>query len=171
MTTRPLQSSVTLQRFDASHLQLLAGWLKQPHVAPWYPEPDENLFWAANPPIGASQAIIAAGSSAVGYLRWQRVARETLDALGLPEIPANSVDADILIGDIASVGNGWGVDALKALANEVRRDPTVPLIGLTTSVANTHAHRAFERAGFRIARQYDPNGLGQCHLMLLDLRR
>ena len=66
--------------------------------------------------------------------------------------------------------SGIGVAALQALTAQIRRDPTVPLIGLTTSVANVHAHRAFERAGFRITRQYDPNGLGQCHLMVLNLQ-
>lgn len=80
------------------------------------------------------------------------------------------MDADILIGEVGDVGKGIGPLALTALANELRKDPEVALIGLTTSVHNLHAHRGFEKAGFRIARQYDPNGLGRCHLMILELR-
>ena len=34
----------------------------------------------------------------------------------------------------------------------------IPLVGLTISVDNVHAQRAFEKAGFRIARQDDPPG-------------
>lgn len=162
---------VALQPFRPSHLEILASWLGQPHVARWYPHPDDDLQRAMNPPVGGSQAIIAAGSDAVGYLRWQRVDRETLDALGLNEIPANSVDIDILLGDEGRVGRGLGPSALELLAAELRRDPTVPLLGLTTSIENIRAHRAFEKAGFHIARQYDPTGLGPCHLMLRDLRR
>ena len=162
--------SVTLQPFTNAHLTTLAHWLRQPHVAPWYPEPDANLAWAAQPPDGGFQRIIARGAAAVGYIRWQYVDRETLDSLGLRDIPENSVDADILIGDPSDIGKGTGPLALRALADELRRDPRVALIGLTTSVDNVHAHRGFERAGFRISRQYDPNSFGLCHLMILNLR-
>ena len=162
---------VTLKPFQQAHLELLAVWLRQPHVARWYPKPEDDLARAMNPPAGASQAIIACGTVEVGYVRWQHVDRDTLDALGLHEIPANSVDVDILLGKDGCVGQGVGPSALALLAAELRQDANVPLLGLTTSVRNTRAHRAFEKAGFHIARQYEPNGLGLCHLMVRDLRR
>ena len=162
--------AVTLRPFEPPHLALLARWLRAPHVAPWYPQPEANLAWAAAPPPGGAQAIIATERAEVGYLRWQRVAREALDALGLCEIPAGSLDADILIGEHGAAGRGAGPAALHALAASLARDPTVPLIGLTTALANTRAQRAFERAGFRIARQYDDGVSGVCHLMLRELR-
>lgn len=145
---------VTLQPFLPVHLELLSGWLRQPHVARWYPHPDENMAWAASPPAGGFQAIIACRALEVGYLRWQHVDRDTLDSLGLFEIPANAVDADILLGDTVHVGRGIGPDALEALAAELARDASVPMLGLTTELENTSAHRAFEQAGFQIARQY-----------------
>ena len=166
-----MSPTVALQPFQPAHLEILAVWLRQPHVARWFPEPEANLAWAKNPPAGASQAIIVWDGVDVGYVRWQHVDRRTLDALGLPEIPANSVDVDILLGSEGSVGKGLGPAALTVVADQIRRDPTVALMGLTTSIANTRAHRAFEKAGFSIARQYDPNGRGLCHLMLRDLRR
>jgi ribosomal protein S18 acetylase RimI-like enzyme len=165
-----MRDLVTLRRFEPSDLGLLARWLREPHVARWYARPETDLAWASNPPSGGGQAIVGSGGSEVGYLRWQRVARETLDELGLPEIPANSVDADILMSQEGGVGRGLGPAALRALAAEIRRDATVPMIGLTTELENTRAHRAFEKAGFRIARQYDAPILGRCHLMILDLR-
>jgi len=165
-----MSPTVTLQPFESSHLEVLAVWLGQPHVARWFPDPDANLAWAKNPPASGSQAIITWGATAIGYVRWQRADRGTLDALGLPEIPTNSVDVDILLGSEESVGKGLGPSALGVLADRIRQDTSIPLMGLTTSIENTRAHRAFEKAGFRIARQYDPNGLGQCHLMLRDLR-
>ena len=161
---------VTLQPFKESHLKLLAAWLKQPHVARWFPTPEEDLAWATNPSAGGSQAIIASGAAEVGYLRWQRVDRDTLDSFGLQEIPANSVDADILLGEVGSVGKGIGPSALMVLAHKIREEGDVPLIGLTTELENTRAHRAFEKAGFRITRQYDTGKVGVCHLMILDLR-
>ena len=94
-----MTTGVTLQPFTSAHIATLARWVRQPHVAPWYPEPDANLAWAANPPLGGFQRIIARDAIEVGYVRWQYVDRETLDSLGLRDIPENSVDADILIGD------------------------------------------------------------------------
>jgi RimJ/RimL family protein N-acetyltransferase len=161
--------AVTLRPFQPSHLMALARWLREPHVARWYRHPQDDLVFASSPPDGAAQAIVASGAAEVGYLRWQRVDRATLDTLGLTEIPANSVDADILLS-ASAIGRGVGPAALVALVAEIRRDPTVPMLGLTTEIENTRAHRAFEKAGFQIARQYDAPRLGRCHLMLLDLR-
>jgi RimJ/RimL family protein N-acetyltransferase len=164
-------AGVTLREFERSHLPLLAAWLRRPHVARWYRAPDENLAWAADPPAGGSQAIIAQDGAPIGYMRWQRVDREVLDRLGLQEIPAGSVDVDLLIGEEAQVGRGIGPQALADLVKVLRRDPTVPLAGLTSSIDNTSAHRAFQRAGFRILRQYAPAGFGICHLMICNLRQ
>jgi aminoglycoside 6'-N-acetyltransferase len=170
VTPSARRASVSLHPFTRSHVKLLARWLEQPHVARWYCDPEGDVAWARNPPAGGSQAIIRWGSAEIGYLRWRRVARPTLDALGLPEIPANSVDADILIGSEAATGQGVGPAALRAFIAETSRDPDVPMIGLTTELSDTRAHRAFERAGFRIVRQYEAPRLGRCHLMILDPR-
>lgn len=159
-----------LRAFSPKDLEHLSVWLRAPHVARWYPAPTENLEWATSPPDGAEQAIIVRDGADVGYLRWQRVSRATLDELGLHEIPGNSVDADILIGDIENIGRGTGVAALRALVELLKLDPSVPMIGLTTELANLGAHRAFARAGFFKARQYVPPTLGPCYLMLHDLR-
>lgn len=161
---------VQLESFSPAHLPLLEAWLSEPHVAPWYPRPADDLARASDPPPGGAHALITADAEPVGYVRWQYVDRATLDAIGLPEIPANSVDIDILIGASNFAGRQIGPIALNLLARQLLRDPTVPLLGLTSAVANTRAHRAFAKAGFHIVRQYTPSGLGPCHLLLRDLR-
>ena len=162
--------AVTLEPFLAHHVPLLSDWLLRPHVAPWYPRPADDLARATEPPPGAAHALIAVDAVAVGYLRWQHVDRETLDSIGLCEIPDNSVDIDILIGEVGQLARGVGPVVLDLLAQRLLQDATVPVLGLTSSVANARAHRAFAKAGFHIERQYDPNGLGPCHLLLRDLR-
>jgi RimJ/RimL family protein N-acetyltransferase len=171
MATTIMDTSATLEPFLLEHIPLLDAWLHRQHVARWYPEPSENLRWARKPPAGGSHAIIASQGVPVGYIRWQQVDRETLDSLGLHEIPSNSVDVDLLLGEREDVGKGLGPHALAVLITRLRAEPAIPLVGLTTSVDNVHAQRAFEKAGFRIARQYDPPGFGDCYLMVLEFNR
>jgi aminoglycoside 6'-N-acetyltransferase len=97
--------------------------------------------------------VIAANGARVGYLRWQVVSREILDSVGLEEIPANSVDIDILIGEVSYVGRGIGPQALQLLIKRLREDASHPMLGLTTSVHNYAAQRAYRKAGFRDLRE------------------
>jgi aminoglycoside 6'-N-acetyltransferase len=147
---------ITLVALDRSSESLLAEWLARPHVARWYPDPAARLEWALDPPPAGANALIACDGRPIGYLSWQKVGRETLNSLGLLEIPAGSVDIDILIGETDCVGRGIGPQALALLVEKLSQDASVPLLGLTVSVRNTAAIRAYERAGFRKAREYEP---------------
>lgn len=174
LVTRPASidapAPVSLQPFHAADLQLLSQWLRRSHVAPWYPAPEENVAWAKDPPEGGSQALIACDARPVGYIRWQIVDRTTLDSVGLNDVPAGSVDVDLLLGEPDCLGMGLGPAALTALLERLRANADVPLVGLTTSVANTRAHGAFEKAGFRLLRRYAPPGFGPCSLFVVSLR-
>ena len=165
-----MRNLITLEPFAESHLHLLSSWLHRPHVAPWYPEPGENVAWAANPPEGGAQAIIACEVRPVGYIRWQVVDRETLDSVGLHWIPSNAVDVDLLLGEPQYLGRGLGPLALEVLVARLQSNTALPLVGLTSSIANIHAHRAFEKAGFSIWGQYSPATFGPCHLFVRPLR-
>jgi RimJ/RimL family protein N-acetyltransferase len=163
-------AEVVLFPFEDGATDLLSRWLVAPHVARWYPEPQEHLDWAIHPPAGGERALIAADGVQVGYLRWQVVSRNVLDSVGLYEIPENSIDIDILIGEAAYLGQGVGPQALQKLIEHLQNKPSIPLLGLTTSIHNHAAHRAFGKAGFSILRQYNPPGYGPCHLMIKNLR-
>jgi aminoglycoside 6'-N-acetyltransferase len=162
--------TVSLEPFGCSQVSTLAAWLRRPHVARWYPASDDNIAWATNPPQGGSQALIVCNARPVGYIRWQIVDRETLDAVGLHNVPSNSVDVDLLLGELEHVGKGVGPAALELLVGRLRTDPTLPPVGLTSSVENVRAHRAFEKSGFHVAQQYTPAGFGQCYLFVRTLR-
>ena len=166
-TGRP---GVGLGSFDQAGLALLSDWLRGPHVAPWYPSPEEDLAWVEDPPADSEQLLIVVGSQPVGYIRWQVVDRRTLDSIGLSGMPHRSVDADLLIGEAGSIGMGIGPAALELLVTRLSANPDLPLVGLTSSVDNARAHRAFLKAGFRVALQYTPAGFGLCDLFVRSLR-
>ena len=79
------------------------------------------------------------------------------------------MDIDILIGETGDVGRGLGPRALALLVDMLRADPSVPLLGLTPSVENLVAQRAYEKAGFRKVREYEPPGFGRGTLMVMRL--
>lgn len=164
-------TDVALTPFSSTEVSRLRYWLVAPHVAKWYPGPESHVEWATNPPPGGDRALITVRGQPVGYLRWLAVAREVLDSLGLHEIPAGSVDVDILIGEPEFVGRGIGPEALLLLLSRLRHQGDVPLAGLTTSVQNISAQRAYSKVGFRILREYSPPGYGRCYLMIYDFDR
>ena len=159
----------TLATFHDTDLAILRTWLHRPHVAPWYPEPDENLAWAEYPPWCGSHTLIAHAGKAVGYIRCQVVDRPT-DSVGLHNIPTNAVDVDLLLGKPEYLGRGIGPEALRLLVVQLRANPSLPMIGLTSSAANVRAQRSFEKAGFRFARHNAPPGFGPCYLFVLVLK-
>jgi len=163
--------TVSLRPFDAAHAPLLSEWLARPHAARWHPEPDVWIEYALNPLIGGAQALIIFGGRPIGYMRWRKVGRETLDSLGLYEIPAGSVDVDILIGEADCVGRGLGPRALSLLVERLRQDAAIPLVGLSPSVENVAAQCAYANAGFEKLREYEAPGFGRLALMVLRLGR
>ena len=104
-------------------------------------------------------------------MRWRRVSRETLDGVGLFEIPAGSVDVDILIGEADCVGRGLGPRALWLLVEKLRQDASTPLVGLSPSVDNVAAQRAYAKSGFEKLREYEAPGFGRLALMVIRLGR
>jgi RimJ/RimL family protein N-acetyltransferase len=164
-----MESDVALTPFSKTDVELLRHWLTAPHVAAWYPDPEDHIAWAANPPKSGDRALIAVGGRAVGYIRWQSVSREVLDSVSLYEIPAESVDVDLLIGDLEFVGQGIGPKALLILVSQLRQRGDVPLVGLSPSVQNLSAQRAYAKAGFHILREYYPPVYEPCYLMVCSL--
>jgi RimJ/RimL family protein N-acetyltransferase len=58
--------------------------------------------------------------------------------------------------------------------HHVRRwwgDPSVPLVGMCTSVENTSAIRAFEKVGFSLVREYADPECGRCWFMVVRPRQ
>ena len=159
---------IRLSTFEDAHQALLARWLLEPHVAPWFPNRDEYLAFARQPPPNGVQRVVTEDDAALGYLRWVRLSREILDTAGFPELPAGTADADLLLGDASRCGKGLGVRVLDALSGQLA-EQGVPLLVLTTSVKNLRAHSAFRKAGFEIYCEYAPEPFGPCYLMVRSL--
>lgn len=164
--------NVWLRPFAGHDQSLLSSWLRTPAVRRWFPDWRVDLELARAPRFGMDQLIVMLGNAAVGYLRWERKTRQDLNAVALWNIPANSVDIDILLGSDACRGLGVGPSALLCLEAYLGKTlPNTPLLGLTTSQRNAGAHRAFEKAGYVRDQQMQLPLFGPCWLYTKPLDR
>jgi aminoglycoside 6'-N-acetyltransferase len=162
--------SVLLKPFDPERdVELVAAWLRAPHVARWWGNPDQQLREVLERPDRGGDALILADAVPVGYVRWQRPSRADLDAAGLQEVPAEAMDIDIAIGESDYVGRGVGPRALRQLVEKLAVDKGIPLIMLATSVENVVAVRAYEKAGFQRQCTFDDPECGPCWLLSIEL--
>lgn len=151
-------SNVELESYDPGrHSQLLERWIRGGHVARWW-GPSHQHQAALEQRSPDTHGVILADGKPVGYICWQHPLREELEAAGLVDLPEDLVDIDILIGEPGYLGCGIGPQALILLLSRLRSEG-VGVAGIATSVLNTVAIRAFEKAGFKAYRDFEePDG-------------
>jgi aminoglycoside 6'-N-acetyltransferase len=161
---------VSLEKFDPElHSQALAEWLYQPHVSRWWGNPQRAMEDARLRSPDTSALIVADGTH-VGYLCWQTPTRDERELAGLIDLPEGLVDIDVLIGESDLIDRGVGSRALGLLLDRLRADPQVSVAGVGTSVSNKRAIRAFQKAGFRLYREFEDPEFGSCWYMIVEVR-
>ena len=162
-------SNVTLDAFDLGRdAHMLLRWLSQPHVAKWWGDAARGMQHAGGC-APESQALIVADGTPVGYLCWQRLPKEELEAAELTDLPSDLADIDILIGDPDWLGHGVGARALELLVARLHSEPTVAFAGVGTSASNTRAIRCFEKAGFGLHREFRDPEWGPCVYLIAEV--
>jgi len=165
----PLVNAVRLKVLDPQRdLPLLERWLRSLHVVRWWGTPDQHLT-ALGQRSTDTHALITADGRPVGYLCWQRLSREEIEAAELTDLPEDLVDIDILIGEPDYLGCGVGPKALVLLLGRLRSEG-VGFAGVGTSDSNHVAIRAYEKAGFRFFKAFDEPESGPCRYMVAKLR-
>ena len=160
---------VTLEAFDLIRdSDQLLRWLAQPHVAKWWGDAGRAMQHAREC-APESQALIVADGTPVGYLCWQEPAKEELETANLADLPGRLVDIDIFIGDADLLGQGVGSGGLRLLLARLRRDPSIAFAGLGTAVSNTNAIRCYEKAGFRLNREFEDPEWGPCKYLIAEV--
>lgn len=163
-------SEITLRPFDPElDSERLRDWLCRPHVARWWGNPDQELRQALQRSVD-SHAVIVADGTPVGYVGWQIPTQEELAEAGLTDLPENLVDIDIMIGEPDRIGRGIGPKAIRILLARLRRETVFSFAGLASSISNERAIRAYEKAGFRLFREFQDPEYGPCRYMWVELR-
>ena len=163
------QSTITLEAFDSQEeIELLKSWFSEPHVSRFWGNPEKNVADACrrDPKY---QALIVANGAPIGYICWQTPTRKELHDAGLYDLPPGLVDIDILIGNHKYTGHGIGPHALSILTGQFK-DQGIPYAGLGTSIHNRSAIRAYDKAGFKVFREFWEAESGSCLYLIMDLK-
>jgi ribosomal-protein-alanine N-acetyltransferase len=128
---------------------LFYEWATDPEVQPFWGEADHysdfdgflrhwhpHYFDGSQPNLGRCFAIEVEGSP-IGMITYNRV--NTVN---------RSTDIDILIGDQAYRGRGYGSDAILAFLGFLFETVGLHRVWLGTFAHNLRAHRAYEKCGF-----------------------
>jgi aminoglycoside 6'-N-acetyltransferase len=121
-------------------------------------------------PAGVGELAAVLTREPVGYLCWQTPPQSELATAGLADLPEDLVDIDVLIGEPEFLDRGVGPRSLGLLLDRLRTDPVVTVAGVGTSVSNERAIRAFEKAGFRLFREFQDPEFGSCWYMVVGVR-
>ena len=150
-------------------LPMLAGWLKEPHVAEWWGDPDASLaeIEEAMDDIATEPLIVELDGEPIAYL--QSYDPHLEDDHPYQDQPTGTLGIDISIGRPDLVGKGHGSAIIRQFA-EMLFEEGAPRIVIDPDPANGRAIRAYEKAGFR-AFDTRTSVYGPALMMALDADR
>lgn len=144
----------TFEPLARSHLEMLKGWLSNPHVAAWWGAPPNSERVAAEygPMIDGTDPargyIASLEGRQLGYLQAYRWADQGEEAAEIDARPGE-VGIDYLIGEESLIGRRLGPAMLRQfLAELVFADPGVTAVRTVVAVANRRSWRCLEGIGF-----------------------
>jgi aminoglycoside 6'-N-acetyltransferase len=129
-------------------LPMLAQWLRKPHLAEWWGDPDDSLaeITAAIESIETEPLIIELDGAPIGYLQSYDPHLESDHPY--QDQPIGTFGIDISIGLPDLVGKGHGSAIIRQFADQLFDEGALRVI-VDPDPANLRAIRAYEKAGFR----------------------
>ena len=129
-------------------LEMIAGWLAEPHVAEWWDDPDEEIASIREhiDSISVEPLIIELDGRPIGYL--QSYDPHLEDDHPYQDQPFGTLGIDLSMGVPDLVGIGHGSAIIRQFVEELFAEGT-PRVIIDPDPANLRAIRAYEKAGFK----------------------
>ena len=151
---------------EEDDLALLEAWLRAPHVAEWWGDPDKGMaeIRQAMDEVSVEPLIVELDGRPIAYL--QSYDPHLEDDHPYQDQPFGTLGIDISIGDPDLVGVGHGSAIIRQFCDQLFTEGT-PRIVIDPDPTNLRAIRAYEKAGFRSI-GLRTSIYGPAHLMALD---
>jgi len=153
-------------------LPLLHEWLQRPHVERWWREGEtyEKVVERYLPAIQGSDPtdhyFVLLDDRPVGFVQTYVVADYPEHAQLVAADPG-AAGVDLLIAEEALTGHGLGTELLRRFVSEVVfAGPATTHCIADPEVENIASVRAFEKAGFRIVKEFLDPGDGKRHALV-----
>ena len=164
---------IAFRPMTADDLPLLHEWIRRPHVLRWYGDHGtyEDVVDHYLPAIEGldptDHHIVLLGDRAIGMVQTYLVADYPDYAAVVGVTDRATAGVDILIGEEDLTGRGLGTGILRRFVDEIvfAKPETVACVA-DPEVANVASVRAFEKAGFAVAKEFvDPED-GRLHVLV-----
>ena len=166
------QERLWFRPMAADDLRLLHEWQQRPHVKRWwsdretYQEVVEHYLPAIEGKDPTDHYIAFLGEQPIGFFQTYLVS-DYPDYAALVGVGEGIAGVDLLIGEEALTGHGLGSGLLRLLVEEVvfASSATTGCVA-DPDVRNVASIRAFEKAGFRVVKEFvDPED-GERHALV-----
>ncbi|MDX8440934.1 GNAT family N-acetyltransferase [Mesorhizobium australafricanum] len=147
-------------------LPMIAGWLRESHVAAWWDDPDKEIAEIREhiDSVSVEPLIVELDGRPIAYLQSYDPHME--DDHPYADQPFGTLGIDLSIGPPELVGFGHGSAIVRQFAEELFEEGA-PRVIIDPHPGNGRAIRAYEKAGFRpIGRRHSQ--YGEVVLMAVD---
>jgi aminoglycoside 6'-N-acetyltransferase len=139
-------------------LELVEGWLREPHVAKWYLAGStlrDQLDELRESVVGKQPThvlLVLEGQHPIGWCQWYRC-RDYPDHAAAVGAAPEDIGVDYAIGDAARVGTGVGTALIAELVASLWKEhPRAGLIA-DPEADNLASRRVLEKNGFQLVRE------------------
>ena len=141
-------TSYTFRSVEPDDLPLLAEWLRHPHVAEWWDDPDASLaeIREAMESVETEPLIVELDGRPIAYI--QSYDPHLEDGHPYQDQPFGTLGMDISIGPPELVGKGHGSTIVRQFTDMLFEEGA-PRVVIDPHPDNLRAIRAYEKAGFR----------------------
>jgi aminoglycoside 6'-N-acetyltransferase len=154
--------SIRFVPLTRDHLAQIDAWLRRPHVARWWPRADETYEHVLTEYLPAIEGrdptdnyLIVVDERPIGMIQTYRVS-DYPEWESILHLGPGVAGVDLFIGEEAAVGRGLGTQIIRAFVSEIvfaRDDTHAVVAGIEPQ--NARSLRAFEKAGFELAFDYE----------------
>ena len=153
-------------------LRLLHRWLQRPHVRRWWSEHETYAEVVKHylPAIEGSDPtdlyLAVRKGRPIGFIQTYLVA-DYPEYAGLVDAGDGAAGVDLLIGEADLIGKGIGSEMLRRFVSEiVFADQSVRSCIADPDADNVASVRAFEKAAFRVVREFTDPSDGKSHVLV-----
>lgn len=143
-------SDIHFRRLHHADLPLLAGWLREPHVARWFHPADDWLSEMLEE-LGSQwleHYIAYLGNEPLGFV--QRYDSALAPSGPWSSQPPGTWGLDLFVGDTSNLGKGFGARMLDAFIMQICwPDPRVERLLVDPEEGNLAAFATYRSVGFR----------------------